>query len=151
MKKLIAEVWRYPDGHLSTALYSRDENGDLDKAMNQTILDLVEESIPDDQFLEALVAQAEAGRYISPNPDLPDWGVNDINIWLVPPMAQPGHVCITNENTEYSSDEAHGKPQQFTYAQFYAALKHWREFQALIALEGKDSLLGQRYEAVFPE
>src|SRR5450830_510301 len=103
------------------------------------------------ELIGTLYAQAEAGRYVSPNPSIPDWGVNDINIWLLAPMAQPAHVCITNENTEYSSDEEYGKPQQFTYEQFRAALKHWREFQKLIAREGKEKLVGQRFEVAFPE
>lgn len=38
-------------------------------------------------------------------------------------------ICISNENTgEYSTEEG-GQPQQFTYEQFRAALKHWREFR----------------------
>lgn len=151
MKKLIARVEVLSNGVVSTGMGCFDSEGNLDIATTHTLLDLVEQSIPDDQALEVLVAQAEAGHYISPNPAMPDWGVNDINIWLVAPMAQPGHVCITNENTEYSSEEGYGQPQQFTYAQFHAAMKHWREFQALIAREGKDSLVGQRFEAPWPE
>ena len=40
---------------------------------------------------------------------------------------------------------------QFTYEQFRAALKHWREFRELMAREGKDKLVGRRFEAIFPE
>jgi hypothetical protein len=151
MKNLIARVEVLSNGIVSMGMGCFDNEENLDVATTSTLLDLIEQSIPDDRALEALVAQAEAGRYVSPNPAMPDWGVNDINIWLVAPMAQPGHVCVTNENTEYSSDDDHGNPQQFTYKQFHAALKHWREFQALITQQGKDKLVGQRYAAKFPD
>lgn len=151
MRNLIARVELLSNGLVSIGMGCFDALGRLDTATTHTLLELVEQSVPDDQALEALVAGAEAGLYISPNPAMPDWGVNDINIWLAAPMAQPGHVCVTNENTEYSSDEEYGQPQQFTFKQFHAALKHWREFQALIAHEGKDKLLGQRFEVEFPE
>jgi hypothetical protein len=65
-------------------------------------------------------------------------------------MAQPGHICISNENTNEYSTEG-GQPQQFTYEQFRAALKHWREFREMMEREGKENLVGRRYEAVFPE
>jgi len=76
-------------------------------------MDLIDLSHPNEDELEGFVLQAEAGQYVSPNLDLPDWGVNDVNIWLVAPMAKPGCVCITNENTDFSSDDG-GEPQQFT-------------------------------------
>lgn len=94
---------------------------------------------------------AEVGTYVSPDPSLPDWSVNDKNVWLVPPMAEPGHVCISNENAGDFSVSDGGQAQQFTYEQFRAALKHWREFRDLMAREGKDKLVGRRCEAVFPE
>lgn len=62
------------------------------------------------QELLALVRQAEAGTYQSPNERLPDWGVNDVNIWLAPPKADRGAFCITNENTE---SEQHFRCQDF--------------------------------------
>lgn len=150
MKKLIAKVEVLPNGMVSTGMGCFDGEEHLDIATTHTLLELVEQANPDEQGLEAVVDQAERGLYTSPNPGLPDWGVNDINIWLVAPMAKPGHVCITNENTEYSSDEVHGNPQQFTYQQFRAAMKHWREFRELMAREGKEKLVGRRYEAAFP-
>lgn len=151
MKRLVAEIHQSSDGVLHSLDYCVDEEKRLVVAVTHTLLEFIRESIPDDRALEALVAEAEAGCYISPNPAMPDWGVNDINIWLAPPMALPGHVCITNENTEYSSDRDHGNPQLFTYKQFHAALRHWREFQAVVAREGKNQLVGQRHEAEFPD
>lgn len=42
-------------------------------------------------------------------------------------------------------------PQQFTYAQLPAALKHWREFRTVVERDGKDKLVGRRFEADFPD
>ena len=152
MKKLIAEIWRHPQGFLGNTFYCHGDDGELDRAITQTLLSLIQEaSSPSDEALEVLVSTAEAGRYAPRDPTLPDWGVNDKNVWLVEPMAKSGHICIANENTEEYSTEEGGQPQQFSFAQFRAALKHWREFQALVASEGKDKLLGQRYEALFPD
>lgn len=152
MKKLIADISKRPDGGLRSRFYCQDIDGQLDRAVSHTLLLLIAESAPpSDAGLKALVAEAEAGRYIPKDPSLPDWSVNDKNVWLVEPMVDPGHLCISNENTEEYSTEEGGQPQQFTYEQFRAALKHWREFQKLIAREGKEKLVGQRFEAVFPE
>lgn len=152
MRKLIAEVGVLNGGMLHSMFYCHNADGQLDCALTHTLLSLVEESMPpSDAQLESLIAEAEAGRYVPQDPSLPDWGVNDKNVWLVAPMAVPGHICISNENTgDYSTEEG-GQPQQFTYEQFRAALKHWREFRELMAREGKDKLVGRRYEAVFPE
>lgn len=151
MKKLIADIFRTPAGGLRSRFYCQDEAGQLDRTVSHTLLMLISESLPpSDSGLEALVVQAEAGRYVPDDPSLPDWGVNDKNLWLVPPMAKPNHICIANENTEeYSSED--GQPPQFTYQQFHTALKHWREFREVMACEGKEKLVGRRYEAVFPE
>lgn len=152
MKKLIAEIWRHPQGFLGHAFYCQDCDGELDRATAQTLLSLIQESAsPSDESLDILISTAAEGRYAPRDPDLPDWSVNDKNVWLVEPLAAPGHICISNENTgEYSTEEG-GQPQQFTYEQFRAALKHWREFRELMAREGKEKLLGQRYEVAFPE
>ena len=152
MKKLIADISKKPDGGLRSRFYCQGADGQLDRAVSHTLLLLIAESVPPSEAgLETLVEEAEAGRYVPRDPSLPDWGVNDKNVWLVAPMAEPGHICIANENTgEYSTEEG-GQPQQFTYTQFRAALKHWREFRELMAREGKENLVGRRYEAAFPE
>lgn len=151
MKRIIAEVHASHDGVLHSLLYCISDNGEVDRSVTETLLHFVEMSYPSENQIEQLMALAESGGYAPKNPEWADWGVNDINIWLLAPMAQPGHVCITNENTDYNSDEEHGNPQQFTYEQFRAALKHWREFRELMAREGKENLIGRRYEAVFPD
>jgi hypothetical protein len=147
--KIIGEVFKLPSGSLLPQLYCVREGGQVDRAVTDTLLDLIQQSYPHEDQLEALVVEAEAGRYTSPDPSLPDWGVNDTNIWLVVPMAQPGCMCIANENSSHYSSNR-GEPQQFTYEQFYFALKHWREFKQLMAREGKAGLVGRRYEATLP-
>ena len=149
MRRLVAEFSARAE---IPVFYCLNEVDELDRSVSWTLLDLLAESWPpDDDRLEALISRAELGGYVPDDPSLPDWGVNDKNVWLIAPMAEPGHICISNENTgEYSTAEG-GQPQQFTYEQFRAALKHWREFRELMAREGKESLVGRRYEAVFPE
>lgn len=148
MRRLVAEVSARTE---TPVFYCLNEVDELDRSVSWTLLDLLAESWPpDDDQLETLVAEAEAGRYVPRDPSLPDWGVNDKNVWLVAPIARLGHICIANENTDEYSTEEGGQPQQFTYGQFRAALKHWREFRELMAREGKENLVGRRYEAVFP-
>lgn len=149
MRRLVAEV--SAPAEIPT-FYCLSEVDKLDRNVSWTLLALLVETWPPDDYeLEALISRAERGRYVPRDPTLPDWGVNDKNVWLVPPMAKPGHICISNENTGDFSTEEGGHPQQFTYEQFRAALKHWREFQQMMVREGKEKLVGRRYEAVFPE
>lgn len=151
MKKLIAEVLERPDGSSRAVLYCVDEDGRPDQAVGNTLLEFLELSYPSATEVEQLLVLAESGSYVPKNPEWADWGVNDVDLWLRPPMADPGHICISNDNcTEYSSQEG-GQPQQFSYKQFRVALKHWRDFRELLAGEGKESLVGRRYETVFPE
>ncbi|MBU2410202.1 MAG: hypothetical protein KKC79_16325, partial [Gammaproteobacteria bacterium] len=82
MKKIITEVFKRPNDWLSIMFYCVKEDGQVDSATTNTLLELVELSHPHEDQLEELVLLAEADRYVSPNPALPDWGVNDINIWL---------------------------------------------------------------------
>lgn len=151
MKRLIAEVLKRSDGSFHSVLYCVGDDGRPDQAIANTLLEFLELSYPSAAEIERLVALAEAGSYVPKNPAWADWGVNDVDLWLLPPMAKPGHICISNENTSEYSREAGGQPQQFTYEQFHAALKHWREFVQAMAREGKDKLVGRRYEALFPE
>lgn len=151
MKRLIAEVLKRPDGSSHAVLYCVGDDGQPDQAIANTLLEFLELSYPSAAEIERLVVLAEAGTYFPKNSAWADWGVNEVDLWLLPPMAKPGHICISNENTDEYSTEEGGQPQQFTYEQFRAALKHWRAFRELMAREGKDKLIGQRYEAVFPQ
>lgn len=146
MKRLIAEVLKRPDGSFHSVLYCAGDTGLPDPAITNTLLEFLELSYPSATEIEHLTAFAEAGRYVPKNPDWADWGINEVDLWLRPPIATPGYICIANENTaEYSIEEG-GEPQQFR-----AALRHWREFRGLMAQQGKENLVGRRYEAVFPE
>lgn len=147
---MVAEIVRFPSGSLMPHLYAVRENGEIDDPLTQTLMDFVMQCDDSLSKIEELIALHQANQYEPEHPQLPDWGVNDINLWLRSPMAQSGYVCISNENTNYHSDED-GQPEQFTYEQFHAAVKHWREFQALIAQEGMDRLVGKRLEAPWPQ
>lgn len=151
MSKLIADILRKPDGGLRRRYYCENEGG-LNRAVSHTLLMLIaESSSPTDVELEALIIEAQAGSYHPLDPGLPDWSVNDKNVWLVPPMATAGHVCVSNDYIdEYSSDEE-GGPQQFTFDQVLAALRNWRNFTELVRREGVDVWIGRRYEVEFPE
>ncbi|MES2786559.1 MAG: hypothetical protein V4684_13930 [Pseudomonadota bacterium] len=152
MKKIIADISTQPGAGDRMRFYCQKGDGQVDKAITHTLLRLIAETeSPSDAELDELVFQAAAERYIPKDPSLPDWGVNDKNVWLVPPMAEPGHICISNENTYEFAAEEGGQPQQFTYEQFQVALAHWRKFLQIVALEGKESLVGMRFETVFPD
>jgi len=152
MRKLVSEWYRLPSGSVTPQFYCLDHSQQLVQGVTDTLLELIGDSLhPSELKLEALVEKAEAGLYTPADPDLPDWSVNNKDLWLVPPMAHPGRIAISNE---YSGDFAvseGAEPQQFTFAQFRAALKHWREFLALVARDGKEHWVGRRYETEFPE
>lgn len=147
---MTAEIAQLKSGSLIAVMSAICEDGKIDDAITQTLMDFAMQSDGHLTELDDLIARYQIGQYVPEHPQLPDWGVNDVNLWLRAPMAQPGHLCITNENTDYSSDEDHGRPQQFTYAQFHTAMSHWRKFKELIAREGKEKLVGRRFEVVLP-
>lgn len=151
MKKLIADIYRKPDGRMRRRYYCRGADGELDFSVGDTLLILLSQSNRESSAeLGSLVSVAEAGEYVPDDPSLPDWGVNDKNVWLVPPMAEPGHICIANEYSDkYFSDEG-GRPQQFTYAQFRIALDHWNQFESLLDDIGL-APEGRCYECDFPD
>jgi hypothetical protein len=152
MKLMLAEFFRFSNGRPVPEFYCSRVDATVDQGVTETLFALIQEQPVDiSEKLQALVAEAEAGRYTPKNPDLPDWSINNKDVWLTPPMAKPGHIAISNEYTEDFSVWEGGEAQQFTYAQFRAALKHWREFLALVEKEGKENWVGRRYEAEFPE
>lgn len=91
------------------------------------------------QELLALVRAAEAGTYQSPNERLPDWGVNDVNIWLAPPKVDPGTFCITNENTE--------SEQHFRFQDFWEVLSCYKKLEQRTRDIGRASLVDNPIEA----
>lgn len=146
MKKMIAEVYKLPSGSLMPQMYCIESDGNVNRAVTDTLLSLVTE-LNDKMMdeLEALVSASEVGTYRPVDPDLPDWGINDKNVWLMPPKAKPGCLCVSNEYVpDYSDDD--GEPQQFTRQQFRQALAHWKSFQKLIQERGLPNMIGHRVE-----
>ena len=145
MKRLVAEVTKLPSGSLLPQFYCVDESG-INRSVTETLLDLISESSAKALAeIEALVELSEVGGYRPSNPDLPDWSVNEKYVWLHPPMANSGFICISNEYSgEYSHSE--GRPQHFTYHQFRDAVRHWRKFLEVFEKRGGESLLGQPIE-----
>lgn len=145
MKRLVAEVTKLPSGSLLPQFYCVGDGG-VDRSVTETLLDLVSESSTKALAeLEALVELSERGGYKPSNPDLPDWSINEKYVWFHPPMAGAGFICISNEYSgEYSHSE--GRPQYFTYHQFYDAVRHWRKFLDILKQRGGESLLGQPIE-----
>jgi hypothetical protein len=141
MRHLVCEVFRLGQTGFHWNYRCVREDDSIDEAMSSTLLALIEISWLDHGKLAELVRIAEAGRYVSPNPNLPDWGYNDINIWLSEPMATSESVCVTNENTQYDSEAA--TKQRFTYREFWYALECWQEFTAIVASKGKEALVGK--------
>jgi hypothetical protein len=150
MKKLGTSAIKLQDGSIHVAYVCFDHEHVVDNATSLTLLDLVQMAFWGQDSLNilcSLVRRAEAGEYVSPNKELPDFGVNDVNIWLNEPMALRGVICITNENTEYNCESAN--LQRFTFSQFWRALECWQDIQAHINLHGKSALLNQKLEFSF--
>jgi hypothetical protein len=145
MKRFVAEVTRLPNGSLIHQFTCVD-NGGVNHAVTQTLLDLVSESSAKAlSEVEALVVAAEQGKYHPANPDIPDWSVNEKYVWLRAPMAPAGHICISNEYSgDYSRDE--GTPQHFTYHQFHEAVGHWRKFLDAVRERGGENFVGHPVE-----
>ena len=145
MKRLVAEVTKLPSGSLLPQFYCVDGSG-TNRSMTETLLDLVSESSAKALAeLEVLVELSERGGYKPSNPDLPDWSINEKYVWLHPPMAAAGFICISNEySDEYSYSE--GQPQSFTYHQFRDAVLHWRKFLQILRERGGENLLGHPIE-----
>lgn len=151
MKKIVAEVMLLKNKSLYPRLYCVREDGTEDEAVSLTLCDVVWELNGNPILeLERLVDDACMERYIPVNPDLPDMSINDKLIWVRPPFAALGKICISNENIpEFSVDG--GSPQCFTLEQFKLAARLVSNFELEIAKQGRENLIGQRFEVNFPE
>lgn len=116
-------------------------DGSPDQAASELIdfLHMANWNEPALQELVALVREAEAGAYQSPNERLPDWGVNDVNIWLAPPKVDRGTFCITNENSETE--------QYFRFQDFWEVLSCYKKLEQRVRNMGKASLVSNPIEA----
>ena len=148
MKRIQPLVYELKDRELHVAFSCIDKEGAPDEAVSATLLDLIEMSCwaksSRDELCE-LVRRAEAGQYISPNSQLPDFGFNDVNIWLAPPMAPSGMLTITNENTIYDSESKN--LQHFTFSQFWTAFNFWQKVSTFVLEHGIAALQTHHLEA----
>lgn len=149
MKKMIAEVIETPNQTLMYDYTLVDVDGSIDKPVTQTLMEFVLMADNHLKEIESLLDSNAIGQSSSEWPYMPDWGMNDINLWLNSPFGSNGYLCITNENTEYNSEEG-GLPQVFSYEQFHAAVEHWQNFRAIVAKNGGKTVLGHKYEAPWP-
>ena len=148
--KLIADITADSNGEPRSRFYCLAIDDQTVLEITHTLLSFVKSMYDLWPRMEEAIALQESGQYTTDHPDSSDFSINDVELWLRPPMAQPGHVCISTDYTEAYSVE-HGQPQQFTYEQFRAAMTHWHAFQERITKEGKESMVGQRFEAPWPE
>jgi len=126
------------------------EDASIDRAVTDTLCDFVSHLFPPaDVEFENLLAQVSTGKYIPTNPLLADFGVNDVNAWLIAPHAKDGGLSISNENiSDYSIDDGH--PQEFSIQDFYATSECWKNFQKMIREKGAENLLGKKFETLIP-
>lgn len=109
------------------------ENDILLDSYSRTFGDFLEEH-PTEALdkLHDLVVLAQSGKYIPENPDIPDWGINDKNLWLRNDKFNH-QVAMYNEYIEeYSSDE--GEPVLMDYDVFLALIRFWKFFMSEIQI-----------------
>lgn len=150
MIRIITEVFKMPTGSIHPLIYAVKEDGQIDQAVTNTLCDFVSYLFPPaDMEFKSLLAQVYAGKYLPMNPLLADFGVNDVNVWLVAPHAKDGCLCISNENiSDFSIDQ--GQPQQFTFEEFRKTSECWKNFQEKIREKGAERMIGQKFEALLP-
>jgi len=147
---IVTETFKMPGGSVIPLIYALKENGQVDRAITDTLCDFVSHlSPPADKEFEGLLVRLSEGKYLPTNPSLADFGVNDINVWLVGPHAEDGDILISNENIpDYSSDE--GESQKFSIKQFHAMSECWKKLQKNIGENGAESIVGVKFETFIP-
>lgn len=150
MKKVVAEVILLSNKSFYPRIYCIDQYGVEDDAVSMTLCEAVWELNGDPiAELEKLIKEAFVGIYSPNKPELPDMSINDKLIWVRPPFAVLGQVCISNENVpEFSVDE--GAPQCFTLSQVQVVAKLASDFLCEIANKGRENLFGSRFVADLP-
>lgn len=151
MKKLVAEVMPLPNGSLYPRIYCIGPDGVEDARVSLTLCDAAWElGAGSSTALQALVDEVAGGAQAPEVADLAHMSVNDKLIWIVPPWAPLGGICVSNENVpELSSDE--GTPQRFTLQQLRLAVALASGLAADIARKGRENLAGHRVEIDFPD
>jgi len=150
MKKIVAEIVLLPNRCLYPRFYCVGQDGFEDEAVSTTLCDTIWELNGEPVAeLEKLMKDALDGIYIPNRPELPDMSINGKLIWVRPPFAMLGQVCISNENVpEFSVDE--GAPQCFTLSQVQVVAKLASDFLCEIASKGRENILGSRFVADLP-
>ncbi|HET9864536.1 MAG TPA: hypothetical protein VFP37_13910 [Steroidobacteraceae bacterium] len=85
-EKLVCEILRLPSGSCLPQIYCVDSGGTVDRAVTDTLLSLLSEL--DDALLEQLdfiITAAEGGSYQSADPHSPDFGMNEMAVWITRP------------------------------------------------------------------
>lgn len=151
MKKIIAEVKLLTNKSFCPRIFCIDQDESEDEAISLTLCDSLWELCGEPLLkLEGLIADAVSGKYVSKDSNIPDMAINEKLIWVRPPFAAPGGICISNENVpEFSIDE--GSPQRFTSNQFNVVATLVSDFSIEIAKQGRESLVNHRFEVDFPE
>jgi hypothetical protein len=144
--KIVAEVYRLPNGLLIPQLFCQNEFGEIVREVTDTLLDLVVESLPNqiDEIVR-LLDSAIKGTYSRKDPTLADWSVNDKFVWIGPPRAEIGFVVVSNENIPEFSD-IDGRPREFSIKQLLGVVDHWGKFREMIVENGKAAYVGRRFE-----
>ena len=146
MKNILAEVVKTPNETIHVNFVVNNADGSIDAPTTNTLLEFIQEAHNHLHEIESLLESSIIDKPVSQWPYMPNWGINDINLWLNSPSSMDGYLCITNENTLYHSDEG-GFPQEFTFEQFHTALNHWRSFMSIVEKQDKKLSVGYRFEA----
>lgn len=151
MKKIVAEVMSLSNKSLYPRIYCVSDDGQEDQAVSLTLCDTVWELNGEPiRELERIAKNALEGRYVPDDINLPDFSINDKFIWIRPPFALVGQVCISNENVPELSVDT-GAPQSFTMSQFKVVADLASSFLAEITHQGRERLVGCKFEVDFPE
>lgn len=144
--KIVAKITTLSNGQDFPQLLAFEESGEVSERVTMTILDLIVELHPPaDAVLEQLLLASRAGRYIANNSDMADFSVNDKFVWLHPPRAKEGEVCISNENFPDCSVEW-GEPQCFSIDAFFLIQERWRAFLRQVADASEENRLEMKAE-----
>lgn len=151
LKKIVAEIILLTNKFLYPRVYCINENGLQNEAISMTLCDAIWElrGKPLWEF-QRLINLVESGEYNVVDQNLADMSINDKLIWVRSPFVEAGKICISNENIEeFSVDD--GLPQFFNYKQLDVVIKLVSEFELAILKQGKDKLLGCKFEVEFPD
>lgn len=124
-------------------LYCLGSDGEVDHAVTDTLMRLVQESGPLHPELDKLINEAQTGHYFPTDPLSPDWTGNGLGLWLPSTLTSSGLFAVTNDHSAATA----GKSQLFSFEQFWTVANHWRRFLQKVEQQGIAAYVGQNYEA----